>query len=153
MILKLFLIVSRMLVVKSFFVIASSQANKNRPAWYDKLSRLIASQKDSNIIQNISIVKSAYYVFVYTDRQLHDIKQFCCRKDDTVPLAIDTPFNSCDLWFTDTSYQNKRLLNESTKISPVFLGPCMFLQKTKKHLADLHRIYVLEIQDWMISKF
>ena len=97
MILKLFLIVSRMLVVKSFFVIASSQANKNRPAWYDKLSRLIASQKDSNIIQNISIVKSAYYVFVYTDRQLHDIKQFCCRKDDAAPLAIDTTFNLCDL--------------------------------------------------------
>ena len=63
---------------------------------------------------------SAYYVFVYTDRQLHDIKQFCSRKDDTVPLAIDTTFNLCDLWLTDTSYGNKRLLNESTGTSPVF---------------------------------
>ena len=126
MILKLFLIVSRIIVVKSFFVIASSQANTNRPAGYDKVSRLIASQNDSNIIQNMSIVKSAYYVFVYTDRHLHDIKQFCCRKDDAVPLAFDTTFNLCDLWLTDTSYRNKRLLNESTGTSHVFLGPCMF---------------------------
>ena len=123
---KLLLNVSRIIVVKSFFVIASSQANENRPAGNDELSRLIPSQKDSNITRNISIVKSAYYVFVYTDRQLHDIKQFCCRKDDSVPLAIDTTFNSCDLRLTDTSYRNERLLNESTGTSPVFLGPCMF---------------------------
>ena len=83
-------------------------------------------QKNSKIIRNISIVKSAYSVFVYTDRQLHDIKQFCCRKNDAAPLAIDTTFNLCDLWLTDTSYRNKRLLNESTGTSPVFLGPCMF---------------------------
>ena len=61
-------------------------------------------QKDSNIIRNIPMVKFAYYVFVYTDRQLHDIKQFCCRKDDTLPLAIVTTFNLSDLWLTDTSY-------------------------------------------------
>ena len=77
-------------------------------------------------MRNISIVNTAYYVFVYTDKQLHDIKQICCRKDDAVPLAIDTTFNLCDLWLTDTSYRNKRLLNESTGTSPVFLGPCMF---------------------------
>ena len=50
------------------------------------------------------MVKFAYYIFVYTDRQLHDIKQFCCRKDDTLPLAIVTTFNLSDLWLTDTSY-------------------------------------------------
>ena len=93
-----------MIVVKSLSVIASSQANESRPAENDELSRLIASQKDSDIIRNISIVESAYYVFVYTDRQLHDIIQFCFRKDNTVPLAIDTTFNLCDLWLIDTSY-------------------------------------------------
>ena len=60
--LKLLWNVPRILVVKSFFVIASSLANKNRPAGNDELSRLIALQKDSNIIRNISIVTSAYYV-------------------------------------------------------------------------------------------
>ena len=103
-------------------------------------------------MQNISIVNTAYYVFVYRDRQLHDIKQICCRKDDAVPLATDTTFSLCDLRLTNTSYRNKRLLNESTGTSPVFLGPCI-LQKMKKHLADLHPTYVLEIQDWMISNF
>ena len=35
-------------------------------------------------------------------------------------------FNLSDLWLTDTSYRNKRLLNESTGTSPVFLELCMF---------------------------
>ena len=43
--LKLLSNVFRILVVKSFFVIASSQANENRLAGNDELSRVIASQK------------------------------------------------------------------------------------------------------------
>ena len=35
-------------------------------------------------------------------------------------------FNLCDLWLTKASYQNKRLLHESTGTLPMFLEPCMF---------------------------
>lgn len=65
-------------------------------------------------------------MFLYSDRQLVDIEQFCCKKDDNVPLGVDTTFNLCELWLTDTSYRNKRLVRESSGAAPVFLGPCMF---------------------------
>ena len=76
-------------------------------------------------MSNISITESAYYVFLSTDRQLKDIEKFCCSMYDYVPLGIDTTYNLCDLWLTDTSYRNKRLLKESSGHSPVFFGPCM----------------------------
>ena len=53
------------------------------------------------------MVKSAYHVFVYTNRQLYDIKEFCCRKDDTVPLAADTTYNLYDLCLRDTYIETK----------------------------------------------
>ena len=40
-------------------------------------------------------------------------------------LPIDTIFNLCDLWVTDTSYGNKRLINRESGKNPIFLGPMM----------------------------
>jgi len=60
-----------------------------------------------------------------SDSQLVDIEQFCCKKDDNVPLRIDTTFNVCELWLTDTFHRNKRIVLESSGNSPVFFGhPC-----------------------------
>lgn len=62
---------------------------------------------------------------MYSARQLNDIEKFCCYGTEPVPLAVDTTFNLCDLWLTDSSYKNKRLVNTLTGTSPVFFGPCM----------------------------
>ena len=40
-------------------------------------------------------------------------------------FAVDTTFNLCDLWITDTSYRNKRLVNTIDGGAPVHLGPIM----------------------------
>ena len=40
-------------------------------------------------------------------------------------FAVDTTFNLCDLWITDTSYRNKRLVNIIDGGTPVHLGPIM----------------------------
>ena len=40
-------------------------------------------------------------------------------------LGIDTTFNLCDMWLTDTCYRNKRLINPRTNAHPVFLGPIL----------------------------
>ena len=63
------------------------------------------------------------------DRQIQDIVNFCTTEDDCV-LGVDTTFNLCDLWLTDTCFQNKRLINPKTQKNPVFLGP-MFFHFTK----------------------
>ena len=39
-------------------------------------------------------------------------------------LCIDTTFNLCSSWVTDTSYKNLRLLNHDGTF-PIFLGPCI----------------------------
>ena len=54
-------------------------------------------------------------------------------------LAIDTTFNLCDLWLTDTSYKNKRILNEANGNNPVFFGPSM-LHFTKELRAGTPKI-------------
>ena len=41
-------------------------------------------------------------------------------------LGIDTTFNLCDLWVTDTCYKNKCLVNNKTGNHPAFLGPLLF---------------------------
>ena len=58
---------------------------------------------------------------------------FCC-KDPAAVLGIDITFGLCNLWVTDTSYRNKRLLNPKTGKHPVFLGPSR-MRFTKEHLV------------------
>ena len=65
-------------------------------------------------------------MFLYNDRQINDIKRFCCEGSNPSVLPIDTTFNLCDLWITGTSYQNKRLINRESGKNPIFVGPIMF---------------------------
>ena len=54
---------------------------------------------------------------------MHDIEKFYCLERDSLLFAIDTTFNLCDIWVTDTSYRDKRLINPVSGKHPVFLGP------------------------------
>ena len=56
---------------------------------------------------------------------VNDIKQFCCGNNASV-LGIDTTFNLCDMWVTDTCYRNQRLTNPENGQHPIFLGPTLF---------------------------
>ena len=40
-------------------------------------------------------------------------------------FVVDTTFNLCDLWITNISYGNKRLVNTIDGGTPVHLGPIM----------------------------
>ena len=40
-------------------------------------------------------------------------------------LGIDTTFKLCNMWITDTSYCNKRLVSSRTRKNPVHLGAVM----------------------------
>ena len=65
-------------------------------------------------------------MFLYNDKQINNIKRFCCEGSNPSVLPTDTTFNLCDLWITDTSYQNKRLINRESGKNPIFVGPKMF---------------------------
>ena len=81
------------------------------------------------------MTKTAYYAFLYSDRQLNGIEQCCCCNGISDLLSIGTTFNLCDLWLTDTSYGNCRLVVDATGKPPVFFGPYMFHFKKDKEVS------------------
>ena len=107
---------------------------------------LLELQLEYDIVRQISMTKTAYYAFLYSDRQLNDIEKFCCCNSISDPLAIDTTFNLCDLWLTVTSFRNRRLVVDTTRSHQYPLDHARsILRKTKKLSDDLLWRYVLEI--------
>ena len=108
---------------------------------HDDLSNVVRLQIHScELIHTISITGKSYQVFLGNDVQLQDAELFCC--DSNGVLAVDTTFNLCGSWFTDTCYYNKRLVN-SDGHNPVFLGPTLihFIKDQKSpKIRNLHTI-------------
>ena len=73
----------------------------------------------------MTVTDQSYIAFAYTEKQLSDIEKFCCKSMEAEVFAVDTKFNLCDLWITDTLDRNKRLVNIIDGGIPVHLGPIM----------------------------
>ena len=67
------------------------------------------------------VIRDSYYIFLVTDVQLSDVAKFCCEENNV--FFVDTTFNLCKHWFTD-SYYNTRLERREGK-HPTFLGLSM----------------------------
>ena len=109
----------------------------NRQAQLNKLNQTTKNQRDdilemmeelrmNCIVESIIIKNNAYFFFIATSRQTNDISKFCCGGNNSSVLGVDTTFNLCELWVTDSSYRNKRIINMKTGNHPVFLGPSLF---------------------------
>jgi len=102
-----------------------AQASLQKEAGKKDLANFVMSRSSKALQDVIGNTWEMQGVASDSDSQLVDIEQFCCKKDDNVPLRIDTTFNVCELWLTDTFYRNKRIVLESSGNSPVFFGhPC-----------------------------
>jgi hypothetical protein len=89
----------------------------------DQVTRLIRLQReDTDFVRSVCCLAKSYYTFIANDIQLNDIVKFCCL--NTSILSVDTTFNLCDNWLTDTCYPNMRLLNSNGN-NPFFLGPAL----------------------------
>ena len=92
----------------------------------DHLHTLLRAQRDSvSFLKTVTVTDQSYIAFAYTEKQLSDIEKFCCKSMEAGVFAVDTTFNLCDLWITDSSYRNKRLVNTIDGGAPVHLGPIM----------------------------
>ena len=87
---------------------SSSNYNKQEQQTNGELTALFNALENVNIVQTISAVKSAYFLLLYNDRQINDIKTFCCKDSNPSVLPINTTFNLCDLCITDTSHHTER---------------------------------------------
>ena len=92
-----------------------NKSNRSQPeSSNNDLDVLLHLQRDqSSFVQTVTVTGEKYLAFAYTEKQTMDINNFCCQAVEPVVLAVDTTFNLCSLWITDTTYRNKRILNAS----------------------------------------
>ena len=89
----------------------------------DELASFIRYQKShQDFLRTVACLQSSYYVFLGDNKQLDDVAKFCCEMNEV--LCIDTTFNLCENWITDTCYRNLRLENSEGN-HPIFMGPCI----------------------------
>ena len=96
---------------------------KIKPTDSDELVALIRYQRENtNFLRSVVCLDQSYYGFIATDIQLNDIAQLCCVENNV--FSVDTAFNLCKNWLSDTCCKNTRLKNVEEKY-PIFLGPCL----------------------------
>ena len=83
-----------------------------------------------SMLQTSSIVKVCVAegdkppcVIVYDDRQLADVKRFCCGKSPTCVLGVDRTFNVGKCFVTVTTYKYTDVIRLRSSQPPIFLGP------------------------------
>ena len=105
-----------------------------KPMPVSNLDKLLAAQRDPlSPVRTVLVYDDCYVAFLYSDKQLKDIELFCCKDVECSIFGIDTTFKLCDMWLTDTSLRNHRLLSTRNGKHPVLLGPCMLhFRKTEE---------------------
>ena len=63
------------------------------------------------------------------DKQVHDLKRFCCDPCAFSILGIDPTFNLGQFSVTVTTYRHLQLLDRNTRKPPVLLGPMLVHQR------------------------
>lgn len=91
----------------------------------DYLHVLLQSLHEIDIVHTITVKKKSFLFTLMTKEMVNDIKKFCC-SDNASVLGLDTTFNLCDMWVTDTCYRNQRLINPENDQHPIFPGPALF---------------------------
>lgn len=96
---------------------------EKRNAEYCKLDEItLALRNPQNFVRTVMVTDNSYIDFAYTEKQINDVRSFCSKLSNYSVYGIHTAYNLCDMWITDTSYRNKRLLNSSSGKHSVFLG-------------------------------
>ena len=78
-------------------------------------------------------------VLLTNDKQLNDLKRFCCDSQQFSIFGIDPTFNLGDFSVTVTTYRHLQLVERNTKKPPVFLGPMLVHQRktTQSYASNL----------------
>ena len=97
-----------------------TKSAENEDDEFELLLRL--QRQEINFVKTLASLSKSYYVFLANDVQLHDVDWFCCKQNGV--LSLDTTFNLCKNWITDSCYHNQRLQNRDGQ-HMVFLGPTL----------------------------
>ena len=92
----------------------------------DELLEGFKQLKNNPILESLVFKQDSYYIFVSMSKLINDIEMFCSKDENGSVLTADTTYNLYNLWVTDTSYRNQRLVRTNTRKHPMFLGPLFF---------------------------
>ena len=102
---------------------ANVKKNETAKEVSDEFTLLLkAQQEDKEFVRTTSCLSQSYYAFLGDDTQLNDIVKFCC--DENGVLSINTTYNLCNSWVTDSCYHSTRLESSDGK-HPISLGPAI----------------------------
>ena len=88
---------------------------KTKPTDSDELVALIRYQRENtNFLRSVVFLDQSYYGYIATDTQLNDTVQLCCVVNKVL-FVVDTTFNLCKTWLSDTYYKNATLENVEEK--------------------------------------
>ena len=130
----------------------STKTTENETGRSDEILKMFEELKHNSMIQSILIKENAYYFFMCSRRQIEDIISFCCTGVDSEVLGIDTTYNLCDMWVTDSCYKDKRLVSNTTGNHPIFLGPLIFHFTKDKDTFTRFALEMMAIDPLVISK-
>ena len=103
-----------------------SNTSENASIKGTNLEKLLAAQRDpKSPVRTVLAFDDCYIAILYSDKVLKDMELFCTSDVGCSIFGIDTTFKLTDMWLTDTSLRNHRLLSTRTGKHPILLGPCM----------------------------
>ena len=76
--------------------------------------------------ESVIIKKQCFFLYLFLERQVEDVAKCCCTCQKTSVLGTDTTNNLCNMWVTDSCYQNKRPIEDASGHHPDLLDPALF---------------------------
>ena len=115
-----------------------SGAGRTSDPWYMLLneSKIQARDPKSAFVRDVSVGAEPFCV-VGTNRQLNDLKRFCCNPVEYRPLAVDPTFDFGPYNVTRISYQHLMVLRREDGNHPKMIGPVLLHEKKTQSTYSL----------------
>ena len=120
----------RRAVNKGSFLKNMSGAGRPSDLWYMLLNECKIQGRDPNsaFVRDVRVGAEPFCV-VGTNRQLNDLKRFCCNPLEYRPLTIDPTFDFGPYNVTPISYQHLMVLRREDGNHPTMLGPVLLHER------------------------
>ena len=115
-----------------------SGAGRTSETWYILLneSKIQEGDPKTTFVRDVRVGAELFCV-VGTNRQLDDLKQFCCNPVEYRPLTVDATFDFRPYNVTPISYQHLIVLRREDGKHPTMIGPVLLHEKKTQSTYSL----------------
>ena len=115
-----------------------SGAGRTSETWYILLneSKIQEGDPKTTFVRDVRVGAEPFCV-VGTNRQLDDLKRFCCNPVEYRPLTVDPTFDFGPYNVTPISYQHLIVLRREDGKHPTMIGPVLLHEKKTQSTYSL----------------